>query len=51
MSGLFLWIGLTFIVGLPKVLPLFNGGAGVGIFEIVGGVLMVIGSILLIVKK
>jgi hypothetical protein len=51
MANYFLWFGLTFIVGFPKILPLLKLESAVSIFEILGGLLMLLGIILLVVRK
>ena len=51
MSGYFLWFGLTCVVGLPKILPLLTLGSAVSVFEILGGLLMLIGSVLLVLGR
>ncbi len=44
MSGLLLWIGLTLILAFPKVF------GGVGIFELFGSVLMIIGAVIMLIE-
>ncbi len=51
MANLFLWLGLTFIIGFPQILPLLNLGSAVAVFELLGGLLMLIGVILLILSR
>lgn len=48
MSSYFLWFGLTFIVGFPHILPLLNLTSAVAVFEILGGLMMLIGAVLMV---
>lgn len=50
MSGIFLWIGLTFILAVNPFLKVF-GLTGSDVVVLVGGVLMVIGCVLLVSRK
>lgn len=51
MSSIFLWLGLTFVVACPIVFPIINLGSAVEIFKLLGGLLMLIGSVLLLFRK
>ena len=51
MSGKLLWTGLTLVVGLPAILTALNVASAVTVFILVGGVLMLIGTTLLLLDK
>jgi type IV secretory pathway VirB3-like protein len=51
MSGKLLWVGLTFVVGLPAILPVLNLASAVPVFVILGGLLMLIGAVLLVLDR
>ena len=48
---LFLWIGLTCVVGVPPVLTALKAQSLIPAFTIVGGVLMIVGSVLLVLGR
>jgi hypothetical protein len=51
MSELFLWIGLTLIVGVPPVLSVLKVGSGSPILAVVGGISMIVGCVLLLTGR
>ena len=51
MSTIFLWLGLTLLLASKEILGALNAAANVKTFELLGALSMVIGVILLLVKK
>lgn len=51
MSSILLWVGLTLIVGVSQVFSLIGLGGIVSVCTIIGGIFMIVGSVLLVLKR
>jgi hypothetical protein len=51
LALLLLWLGLTLVVGLPPILSALKLNGVAPASTIIGGVLMVIGSVLLLLDR